>query len=145
MSLTSKFRSFCQWFFQPLPDHATIDDIWKWWAARRLPYNVIVALTAAVSYGAFELFCTSSGLLAPGEDAEEPMGLMAGIVLGPIAWNICYYLGPLTDESLRSFKRQPRGPLFLKLGIAFSVILLCIPSGCWAILWTREMLKYLAH
>jgi len=81
-----------------------------------------VALLALIGY---------CGHLEPGDDAFEPLGL----VIAPIAINFCYAAGWVTEIS--PWRAQPSGrrigPRLLRLGLAFSVIVVMLPAVLWAI------------
>ena len=132
------------WLFKSADYDSTPKQIWRWWEERRLAYNSVVVLTALISLIAFYFFCGTSGKLAPGEDAVEPMGLFLGAFIGPISWNLAYCLGPVCDIALRHFSKQRHiGPILLKLGLIFSCLVLCIPSTIWGIIWVQQLLKVL--
>ncbi len=120
------------WFFEPIEGQVNPKSIWKWWERRRLVYNAIVLLTAGWSFVAFYYFCLNSGKLSPGEDVEEPIGILFGMVFGPVIWNLAYFLGPIVDSVLyKPGDKSHRGPLLMELGIRFSLAILCLPSVYW--------------
>src|SRR5262245_1914046 len=75
-------------------------DVIAWWESRRLAYNLLVGVVAFVSFWVFLICIATSGVLQPGEDAIEPIALMAA-PLAIIPINICYTLGWLVDAPLR--------------------------------------------
>ena len=82
-------------FFEPLGEDLSHGAIWSWWERRRLQYNLMVIGTALASFLTAALCCFLSNVLKPGEDFEEPLGILLFIVVGPIAWNVCYTFGAL--------------------------------------------------
>ncbi len=126
-------------FFQPLSGQISNTRIWIWWEQRRLIYNLFVILTAFVALIMFEYFCATSGLIGPGEDAEEPMGILLAAIVGPILWNIAYFLGPIAEIMLsKGNPKRAWGPLLLKLGMAFSAFVVSIPALMWAGIWIYQ-------
>ena len=129
-------------YFEPLKGEVTSKSIWSWWRQRQFGYNLIVIVVAFISLLMFEYFADSSGLLRPGQDAEEPFLIYLGMIVGPIAWNICYCLGPICEDYLnrKGIRRFPN-PFLLKAGTAFSMAVVCFPSFVWFILWLSQALK----
>jgi len=83
---------------------------------------------------------TTSGHLKPGEDAVEPMALLAA----PLGVNLCYTFGWMVELPARrlSPSLSPRfGPFLLRLGIGLSDLLISVP----AVLWGGYRLLQLAH
>jgi hypothetical protein len=131
-----------RWFVEPLSGEITPKRIWLWWEKRRPAYNLVVVLTAVCAFVTFYFCCATSGKLHPGEDPEEPVGVFLGAIVGPVLWNLAYCLGPSVEIILR--KRYPErdyGPWLLKLGVGFSVVLICFPAVCWALIWIGQALK----
>jgi len=107
-----------------------------WWEARRLFYNLILAVIAIPSLLLFYIFIISSGTLAPGEDAVEPMAL----IVAPILANLCYTLGwileipfsfilrPILHRRVRFFS-----PSLFAAGLAFSLLVVLFPAVSWGI------------
>ena len=102
-----------------------------WWEARRLPINLLIAVYGVLSLAIFFFSITTSGKLAPGDDAVEPIA----IIVAPIAFNICYTLGWLVEAPARGLFPQlsPRfGPRLLMLGLGFSLCVISLPAVFWA-------------
>ncbi len=130
-------RSFIKGLFEPLTTNTTRDsashlgakNIWLWWEKRRLSYNIIVILTAGSVVAVFLLISAVWSLL-PHEAVESNKGgsyiaVIFFVVLGPIIWNSAYCLGTILDLLLFSLnKRRHSGPLFLQMGIVFSISLI---------------------
>ena len=126
--------------FAPQPPSVSRWRVILWWEARRIPYNILVGLYGAFCLVIFFWSITASGHLKPGEDAVEPMALLAA----PFGVNLCYTLGWLVEVPARTLSPSlsPRfSPLLLKLGIGLSIFLISIP----AVFWGGYRLLQLAH
>ncbi len=87
-----------------------------------MPYNLIVGAIGIISLFLFFVFISLAHELKPGEDAVEPMALF----IAPIAVNICYTGGWIVElllNTVRSKGSSPVGPVLLKLGAGFSVVI----------------------
>ena len=112
-----------------------------WWELRRIPYNVIVGSVGLCSLVLFFVFITHCGVLAPGEDAEEPLA----IILAPLLINICYTAGWFVEVISRVLLRERierLGPLLLKLGFGLSLFVALLPSVYWGVYW---LLMHIIH
>jgi len=70
-------RRFIAWLFtKPSAPTSSVAAI-RWWERRRLAYNLIVLGFGAVCLVIFVVSIVGSGRLAPGEDAIEPLALIA--------------------------------------------------------------------
>jgi hypothetical protein len=101
-----------------------------WWELRRIPFNLLVALYGIVCLAVFYWGILGSGILQPGEDAVEPMALIAA----PFAANICYTLGWFVELPARLVfpSLSPAfGPWLLRLGLGLSAFLISIPAVYW--------------
>jgi hypothetical protein len=101
-----------------------------WWEVRRIPFNVIVGAYGLLCLLVFFWAIGTSGRLEPGEDAVEPIALLAA----PFGINALYTLGWLVEVPSRLFRRDlsPRfGPVLLKLGFALGLFLITVPAGFW--------------
>lgn len=99
-----------------------------------MPYNLIVGTVGAVSFLLYLLCISLAHELKPGEDAIEPMALLAA----PVAINICYTGGWIVELLLSAIRRKassPLGPVLLKLGVGFSLIMVLLPSIVWLVTW----------
>jgi len=125
-------RKFWAWFFSVPDEERSAGDIIIWWEKRRIPYNIIVGSVGICSLLLFYIFFAQSGQLdklEPSEDAVEPIGL----ILAPIAINICYTAGWVVEICLSFIWSEKRsiGPILLKLGIGFSLLIAVFPSAFW--------------
>jgi len=83
-----------------------------WWELRRIPYNLIVGILGIISFLLYVVFLDWAHELKPGEDAIEPLALLAA----PFIINICYTAGWSAELFLRIVWREksPRtGPILL--------------------------------
>jgi hypothetical protein len=123
-------RRFAAWMFSDQVSPPTTWRVIAWWELRRIPFNLIVGVYAVACLAVFVWAILTSGHLEPSEDAVEPIALLAA----PIAINMLYTLGWLTEVPLRLLKPglSPRfGPLLLKLGLGLGLILIAIPAVFW--------------
>jgi hypothetical protein len=75
--------------------------------------------------------------LKPGEDAEEPLALLAALVLA----NMAYTLGWMMEIVLTIVRRSsaPRvGPTLLRAGLIFSAVVVLAPAFCWSVVWAHR-------
>ena len=105
---------------------------------RRLPYNIIVAVSGFVSLILFYVFILASGELKPGEDAVEPLALIAAAFILPLAINICYTFGWVLESSYYLFTKyllfkEPKkiNRILFSISLIFSITVVFIPSALW--------------
>jgi len=120
------------WLFAPPPEPRSPWGIILWWELRRVPYNLIVCGLGLLSLAAFLALIGHCGDVPPGEDAFEPIGLFLAL----IAANVCYTAGWVTEiVLLRGEPSEPSiGPRLLRWGLAFSVVVVMLPTMLWAII-----------
>ena len=70
-------RRLMEWLFTVPDGRRSAWSIIKWWELRRIPYNLIVGIVGVCSLLLFFFFISQSGELKPGEDAEEPLAIIA--------------------------------------------------------------------
>jgi hypothetical protein len=105
-----------------------------WWELRRIPYNLIVGFLGLISLFFFFLFIHLAHELEPGEDAVEPIALLAA----PFIINIAYTFGWLGELFLYFIWRQRSnviGPVLYQLGLTFSIAVIFLPSVIWLLIW----------
>jgi hypothetical protein len=115
-----------------------------WWELRRIPYNIIVGSVGLCSLVLFFVFITYSGVLAPGEDPEEPIA----IIMAPFLINIFYTAGWVVELISRFIIREKverLGPLLLKLGLGFSLLVALLPSVYWGAYWLLLSMHIIHH
>jgi hypothetical protein len=104
-----------------------------WWEWRRLLYNLLLLLVGFASIAGF--FFLMDKAIPPGEDAEEPAGLLLGVIAYAILVNLCYTLGSIVELIGRGTdpsSARERGKKTFRVGLAFSCLLTTAPfwSGC---------------
>ena len=95
-----------------------------------MPFNLIVGVYGILSLLVFCLAINSSGHLRPGEDAVEPVALVAA----PVLVNLLYTLGWLVEVQARRHVSElsPRfGPLLWTLGLGLGLFLITVPAAFW--------------
>ncbi len=133
-------RRFFTWFFSRPSSPLSRLGIIAWWEIRRVPYNLIVGVIGAISLLLFFLFISLAHELKPGEDAVEPMALF----VAPVAVNICYTGGWIVELLLSTVQRKgssPLGPMLLKLGVGFSIVVVLVPSVVWLAIWIARSIR----
>ncbi len=126
----TNIKRFFDWLFSVPDAQRTPATALVWWELRRIPYNILVGVVGIASLAVFLGSIFSANVLGPGEDAVEPLALLAA----PIAINICYTAGWLGESVLWVFwpdKRQFFGPLLFKLGLGFSLFVVTLPAIFW--------------
>ncbi len=121
---------FASWFFGSPQGPRSPWGVVAWWEIRRIPFNLIVGSYGVVCLVAFFWAITTSGHLQPGEDAVEPLALLAA----PVGVNILYTLGWIVEVPTRLLVSDltPRfGPLLLKLGLGLGLFLITLPAAFW--------------
>jgi len=107
--------------------------LWKiilWWELRRIPFNLIVGVYGIICLAIFFWAILTSDHLQPGEDAVEPLALMAA----PFVINMLYTLGWLVEVPARIVKPDlsPRlGPILLMAGLGLGFFLIGLPAALW--------------
>jgi len=101
-----------------------------WWEYRRIPYNIIIAIIGFISFLSYTYFIIHAGNLREGEDAVEPVLILAA----PILINIAYTFGWIIELILRflfRFKSKWIGPTLFGMGLAFSIFIILFPTIFW--------------
>lgn len=122
------------WLFRIPEGKRSLIGIILWWEVRRIPVNFIVGFIGFISLNIFYLAICNSGHLKPGEDAVEPIALLAA----PILFNIAYTGGWVAEIALRILWQDSQastGPILLKVGITFSLFVVLLPSVYWGGYW----------
>jgi len=128
------------WLFAPQSMPVRWWRVILWWELRRIPFNLLIGAYGALCLVLFYWAITSSGHLQPGEDAVEPLALIAAA----FAANACYTLGWLLELPVRLLMpalSAQFGAVLLKLGIGFSLFIISVP----AVFWVGYRLLQFAH
>jgi hypothetical protein len=123
-------RRAVAWLFRAPEPPLTPARAVVWWEVRRIPFNIIIGSYGIACLVIFFLAIASTGRLEPGEDAVEPIALMAA----PIGVNCLYTLGWLLEGTGRLLRPQlpaSTGPVLLKLGLTLGVALISLPPAFW--------------
>src|SRR5262245_8681402 len=118
------------WLFANPTGTASPWRVVAWWEVRRIPFNIVVGSYGVLCLVVFYWAILTSGHLRPGEDAVEPIALLAA----PFGINLFYTLGWLVEVPARLLRPglSPRfGPLLLKLGLGLGLFLLTLPAVLW--------------
>ena len=113
-------------------------DVVLWWEIRRVAYNAIMAVVGIAAFAAFYLLISASGELKPGDDAVEPLALVAV----PIFANVCYTAGWVLEVLTLWTLDRPIvvGPILLKLGLVFSCLVVWVPATLWGVIFLWRLL-----
>jgi hypothetical protein len=123
-------RRFRGWLFASPQGPRSLRSIIAWWELRRLPFNVIVGAYGGLCFLIFLWAITGSGQLQPGEDAVEPLALVAGL----LGINVLFTLGWLIEIPARLlFPRRSSqlAPLLMKLCLGGVLGLISLPAVFW--------------
>lgn len=135
MNLVYKFR---EWIFFAPKGERSIFAIILWWELRRIPYNLLVGLTGLCSFVLFYFFVSKTNALPAGEDAVEPIALLAA----PFIINFCYTAGWIIEIfSGKPYSKEGRvlGPILLKAGVKFSMVVVWLPAAYWGGYWLLQI------
>jgi hypothetical protein len=77
------------WLFTPQQPSVPWWRVIVWWELRRIPFNLLIGAYGILCLLLFFWAITTSGHLQEGEDAVEPLALLAA----SFAANACYTLG----------------------------------------------------
>lgn len=108
----------------------------EWWAKRRLLYNLWAFVLAIVGFGLFLAVTALPGVLGPGDDAIEPIGLVCGAVVMPLAWNLCFSLGVPAERWLSArWPGRAWAPVLFGAGVALTGAFFAVPFVVVGISW----------
>ena len=123
-------KRFTAWLFTNPQEPRSLWRIIAWWELRRIPFNIVVGTYGVLCFAVFLSAITTSGDLQPGEDAVEPLALLAA----PFGINLLYTLGWLVEVPARLLVpglSSRFGPMLLKLGFGLGLFLITMPAGIW--------------
>lgn len=126
-------------FLYPAPARRNVPSILHWWEKRRLPYNLIVGSTGALTTGVVVFFAMIPplGTPPPGIEILVPIaafGLMA---------NVCYTFGSIVEMVVHKMWGRdvlPVGPALYRIGLTFSVGLALLPALLILVIWVVRVL-----
>ena len=125
-----------KWFFQTPATKLSPLGIIMWWEVRRIPYNILIGVYSFISLLLFYFFILSSGYLQPGEDAVEPLFIVAA----PFAINLAYTAGWIVELIMRyvfALQSPKIGPHLLKAGVFFSIVVASLPTILWGCIYIK--------
>ncbi len=112
-------------------------DTIVWWEIRRIPYNVMLLVLGIGTIAIVEI--VGGQYANPGEDVEEPLGIIFGAIVFGVAANVCYTLGWIADIFLLSgYPVQAREKYRAKLfwvGIIISACVSLVPAILLPLVW----------
>ena len=123
-------KRFTAWLFMNPQEPRSLWRVIAWWELRRISFNIIVVVYGALCFVIFLWAITTSGHLQPGEDAVEPLALLAA----PFVVNLLYTLGWLVEVPARHLVpglSSRFGPMLLKLGLGLGLLLITMPAVFW--------------
>jgi hypothetical protein len=108
-----------------------------WWESRRIPYNLAVGITGLLSLVLMERIGAS--FVGPGEDVEEPMGIMLGTLAFGFLANVGYTLGWIAEWKMskggiadhRAFRKR-----LFRIGLSASCALATLPVWLALLAWS---------
>jgi len=112
-------------------------DTIVWWEIRRIPYNLMLLVLGICTIAIVE---TIGGHYAnPGEDVEEPLGIIFGAIVYGVVANVCYTLGWITEilwlgTGPDDTKKIRRTRIFWA-GVVLSACLTLLPAILLPVLW----------
>jgi hypothetical protein len=112
-----------------------------WWELRRIPFNLALLVIGVVSVLLMEVI--AERVIPVGEDAVEPMLLMAGIGAYAVAANVFYTLGRVVELMVRSHDRvvaRKSARKMFKIGFIGSCVLTTAPI--WLALFVLVVTKF---
>jgi hypothetical protein len=124
--------TFVKWLFSEPEPPMTVGKSIEWWEIRRIKFNLVVGAYGLICFVIFLMAISTSGRLAVGEDAVEPLALP----LTALVCNLLYTLGWGVETVARGIVRglTPRfGPVLFGVGLGFSMLVLSIPAIGWTV------------
>ncbi len=128
------------WLFEAPSEPRSAWSVVLWWEVRRIPYNLIVGVIAAASFGVFTVSISSSGHLQPGEDAVEPLALIAAPLLANVLFTGGWVL-ELIARVLAPRRSETFGLQLFMLGLGASVAVVVLPGLFWGTYRILQLLR----
>ena len=126
--------ALASWLFSRQLEKSHPAHVVAWWELRRLPYNVIVGATAALSLGVFfavGFTCERAAGVPLGYPTPPLLVAVAGLAYGVVA-NVFYTVGWILELLVARLWRVSTpvfGPIAFTLGTTLSVVVTLIPAG----------------
>lgn len=111
-------------------------DAIVWWEFRRIPFNLVLlvaGITVIIIVGSI-----GSQLVRPGEDVEEPLGLILGGIVYGLTANVFYTLGWITEllwSGGDTGRTEAMRPKLFRLGLIFSAFITFLPAILIPLVW----------
>jgi hypothetical protein len=124
-------KRFRGWLFASPQGPRSAWKVIAWWEVRRLPFNLIVGVYGSLCFLIFFWAITASGQLQPGEDAVEPLALVAAV----LGINFLFTLGWLIEVPARLLAQSPPprlAPRLMKVCLALVLVFVSLPAAFWA-------------
>jgi len=107
-----------------------------WWEKRRIVYNLLLFIAGAVTILVIEL--VGARFANPGEDVEEPLGIIIGGIAYVLGANECYTMGWVTEiiwSGGDTSNTKGRRAAIFRWATAFSVLLTIAPAVFVPLVW----------
>lgn len=146
MSVLAQVQRVLRWgFFSRCEEASGALDVIKWWEVRRIPFNLIVGAT-----GALTMIVTLVVAAIASEKFGEPLGLpdppifaVFAVIAYGIAANVCYTGGWLAEILARSIwgdRAGSFGEIAFALGLGFSILLTLAPAALFTVVLILRLL-----
>jgi hypothetical protein len=104
-------------------------------------FDALLFLLGCIAVPIFFVAIMDSGELKPGEDAVEPLALLAAPVLANVAYTMGWFTEIIVDLIRPSGARRI-GPKLLRAGLGFSAAVVFAPAVFWGVVCaTRLVLR----
>jgi len=118
------------------------NQVIRWWELRRIPYNAALLVIGGASIFGMEWLV--SRVIPLGEDAVEPLALIAGVLLYGFIANLFYTLGWVVELFGRSNPElaRKRGQWLFRAGMIFACLLTTLPFWFGLAYWFLNRAHY---
>jgi hypothetical protein len=122
------------WIFAHQLEKSHPAHVVAWWELRRLPYNIIIAVTSLLTLSVFyavALGCERSGGIPLGMP-RPPLLVLIAVIAYWIVVNVFYTCGWILELLVARMWRVSTpvfGPIAFTLGTAASVVITLVPAG----------------
>ena len=112
-------------------------DAIRWWEIRRLLFNFLLLIAGVATIGT--VLFVGSRLVPPGEDFEEPLGLLFFTCAYAVGANVFYTLGWFTEvywsQGDPTDRTAALRPTIFWVGTGLSILLTLCPAFFVLLLW----------